>query len=105
SFANPGCFVVLQRCRFITTARGDSPVQNQFTEREVSMAVTLHDVATLAGVSIKTVSNVVNDYKHIRPTTREKVLAAIDTLGYQPNISARSLRSGKTGVIGLALPE
>ncbi|GHD41449.1 LacI family transcriptional regulator [Mycetocola manganoxydans] len=69
------------------------------------MAVTLHDVATLAGVSIKTVSNVVNDYKHIRPTTREKVLAAIDTLGYQPNISARSLRSGKTGVIGLALPE
>lgn len=69
------------------------------------MAATLHDVATLAGVSIKTVSNVVNDYKHIRPSTREKVLAAIAELGYTPNISARSLRSGRTGVIGLALPE
>lgn len=69
------------------------------------MAVTLHDVASLAGVSIKTVSNVVNDYEHIRPTTREKVLAAITELGYKPNISARSLRSGRTGVIGLALPE
>ena len=69
------------------------------------MAVTLHDVATLAGVSIKTVSNVVNDYEHIRPSTREKVLEAITELGYKPNISARSLRSGRTGVIGLALPE
>lgn len=69
------------------------------------MATTLHDVATLAGVSIKTVSNVVNDYEHIRPATREKVLKAIDELGYQPNLSARSLRSGRTGVIGLALPE
>jgi DNA-binding LacI/PurR family transcriptional regulator len=69
------------------------------------MATTLHDVATLAGVSIKTVSNVVNDYAHIRPATREKVLQAIAELGYQPNLSARSLRSGRTGVIGLALPE
>ncbi|GGE98212.1 LacI family DNA-binding transcriptional regulator [Mycetocola zhadangensis] len=69
------------------------------------MATTLHDVAILAGVSIKTVSNVVNDYEHIRPATREKVLKAIAQLGYQPNLSARSLRSGRTGVIGLALPE
>jgi len=69
------------------------------------MAATLHDVASLAGVSIKTVSNVVNDYQHIRPSTREKVLAAITQLGYKPNLSARSLRSGRTGVIGLALPE
>lgn len=69
------------------------------------MAATLHDVAALAGVSIKTVSNVVNEYQHIRPSTRDKVLAAISELGYKPNISARSLRSGRTGVIGLALPE
>lgn len=69
------------------------------------MAATLHDVARLAGVSIKTVSNVINDYPHIRPTTREKVEAAIAELGYQPNLSARSLRSGRTGVIALALPE
>lgn len=69
------------------------------------MAATLHDVARLSGVSIKTVSNVINDYPHIRPTTREKVEAAIAELGYSPNLTARSLRSGRTGVIGLALPE
>jgi DNA-binding LacI/PurR family transcriptional regulator len=69
------------------------------------MAVTLHDVARVAEVSIKTVSNVINDYPHIRPATRQRVLDAIEQLGYTPNLSARRLRSGRTGVIGLALPE
>ena len=69
------------------------------------MAATLHDVARLAGVSIKTVSNVVNDYPYVRPETRARVQAAIDELNYQPNLSARSLRSGRSGVIGLVLPE
>lgn len=69
------------------------------------MAITLHDVARRAGVSIKTVSNVINNAPYVRDATREKVLAAVAELGYQPNLSARSLRSGRTGVIGLALPE
>ena len=69
------------------------------------MSVTLHDVARAAGVSIKTVSNVINDYPHVRPDTRERVQEAITALGYQPNLTARSLRSGKTGAIALALPE
>lgn len=69
------------------------------------MAVTLHDVARLAGVSIKTVSNVINDYPHIRPATKEKVEAAIAELGYTPNLTARNLRSGRTGAIALALPD
>jgi DNA-binding LacI/PurR family transcriptional regulator len=69
------------------------------------VAITLHDVARLAGVSIKTVSNVINDYPHIRPATRTKVEAAIDELGYQPNLSARSLRSGRSGVISLLIPD
>lgn len=69
------------------------------------MVATLQDVANLAGVSVKTVSNVVNNYTHVRPSTRSKVQAAIDELKYQPNMSARSLRSGRTGVIGLAVPE
>ncbi|MFV0633941.1 LacI family DNA-binding transcriptional regulator [Demequina sp.] len=68
-------------------------------------AVTMHDVAAAAGVSVKTVSNVVNDYPHIRPATREKVQRAIDELGYKMNLSARNLRQGRTGIIGLALPE
>ncbi len=69
------------------------------------MAATLHDVARLAGVSIKTVSNVVNGYRHVTPATREKVLAAIDQVGYRPNLTARTLRRGRSGVIGLAVPE
>lgn len=68
------------------------------------MDATMHDVARLAGVSIKTVSNVINDYPHVRPDTRDRVLVAIDELDYRPNLSARGLRSGRTGVIGLAVP-
>lgn len=69
------------------------------------MSSTIHDVARLAGVSFKTVSNVINDHPHVSDVTRAKVRAAIDELGYQPNLSARSLRSGRSGVIGLAVPE
>jgi DNA-binding LacI/PurR family transcriptional regulator len=69
------------------------------------MVSTLHDVARIAGVSIKTVSNVVNDYPHVSAATRDRVLSAIAELDYRPNLSARGLRSGKTGVIGLAIPE
>jgi DNA-binding LacI/PurR family transcriptional regulator len=63
------------------------------------------DVARLAGVSVKTVSNVVNGYPHIRTATRDRVLDAISELGYEVNVTARSLRSGRTGMIGLAVPE
>lgn len=69
------------------------------------MSSTIHDVAKLAGVSFKTVSNVINSYPHVSESTRAKVQSAIDELGYQPNLSARSLRSGRSGVIGLAVPE
>ncbi|WP_250027844.1 LacI family DNA-binding transcriptional regulator [Paractinoplanes maris] len=65
----------------------------------------LKDVAARAGVSIKTVSNVVNGYVHVAPTTRARVQAAIEALGYVPNIAARQLRSGRSGVIALAVPE
>ena len=65
----------------------------------------MHDVANLAGVSIKTVSNVVNDYQYLKPETRQRVLDAIEKLGYRPNLSARGLRSGRTGVISLIIPD
>src|SRR6185312_14842678 len=64
----------------------------------------MQDVSVLAGVSIKTVSNVINDFPHVREHTRHKVLDAIQTLGYTPNHSARSLRSGRTNVISLMIP-
>lgn len=68
------------------------------------MTVTLHDVAALAGVSIKTVSNVVRDYEHVRPSTRARVQDAIDQLGYVPHSAARRLATGRTGMIAFALP-
>ncbi|HWH98643.1 MAG TPA: LacI family DNA-binding transcriptional regulator, partial [Pseudolysinimonas sp.] len=69
------------------------------------MTPTLRDVAEVAGVSFKTVSNVIHDHPHVTEATRTRVLAAIEQLGYLPNRSARSLRSGRTGAIGLAVPE
>lgn len=64
----------------------------------------MHDVARLAGVSIKTVSNVINDYPHVRDVTRNRVLDAIGKLDYRPNLAARGLRSGRTGFISLVIP-
>ena len=65
----------------------------------------LKDVAARAGVSIKTVSNVVNGYVHVAAETRARVQAAIEALGYVPNLAARQLRGGRSGVIALAVPE
>ena len=65
----------------------------------------LKDVARLAGVSPKTVSNVIHGYAHIREETRGRVQRALDELNYRPNLSARHLRAGRSGVIALAVPE
>ena len=69
------------------------------------MGASLKDVAQHAGVSVKTVSNVVNNYPHVTPAMRERVQSAIDELGYRPNLIARHLRKGRTGIIALAVPE
>ncbi len=69
-----------------------------------AVSATLQDVATLAGVSIKTVSNVVRGYQHVRPSTRARVQAAIDELGYVPHSIARRLATGTTGMVAFALP-
>lgn len=69
------------------------------------MPVGLKHVALRAGVSIKTASNVVRGYPHVRPVTRERVEQAIAELDYRPHLTARSLRGGRTGVVALALPD
>ncbi len=61
--------------------------------------VTIHDVADKAGVSIKTVSRVLNKEPNVRPDTRDKVLAAAKALEYRPNLSARSLAGSKSFLI------
>ena len=68
-------------------------------------AVRLSDVAAAAGVSVKTVSNVVNGFPRVAEETRRRVQRAIDTLGYHPNVMARRLRTGRSGVLALAFPE
>lgn len=67
--------------------------------------VSIKDVAARAGVSWKTVSNVVNDRPVVRPETRERVQRAIDELGYVPNSIGRELRGGSTRVLSLVVPE
>ncbi len=63
--------------------------------------VTLQDVASLAGVSTKTVSRVVNNQGEIKETTRRRVQAAIDSLGYRPNFLARSLVHRRTNTLAV----
>ena len=72
--------------------------------RKVSGSATIRDVAQLAGVSIKTVSNVLNGYRYLRPETKERVEDAIRALDYHVNVSARNLGRGRTGAIALVVP-
>lgn len=62
---------------------------------------TIHEVAELAGVSIKTVSRVVNREKNVSESTRSKVESAVSELNYRPNQSARNLASTRSRLIGL----
>jgi DNA-binding LacI/PurR family transcriptional regulator len=68
------------------------------------MAATIHDVAREAGVGIGTVSRVVNDSPRVKPSTRERVLAAIDKLQYKPDPIARSMVSKRTNSLGVIVP-
>lgn len=67
-------------------------------------AVTMSDVAREAGVSVMTVSNVLNDRSNVGAETRLHVLDIVDRLGYEINLTARHLRSGRTGTVGLIVP-
>lgn len=66
---------------------------------------TLKDVGDYVGTSAKTVSNVINGTGWVSEEMRQRVLAAIDELGYRPNAAARQLRSGRSGMISLAIPD
>ncbi|AXB43406.1 LacI family DNA-binding transcriptional regulator [Amycolatopsis albispora] len=69
------------------------------------MGASLREVAEHAGVSVRTVSNVVNGFRYVADDTRARVQASIDELGYRPNMAARSLRRGRTGLVALVIPE
>ena len=65
---------------------------------------TIREVADEAGVSIATVSRVLNGRPDVSPKTRETVMRAVRARGFSTNRSARALSGGKTGLIGLTLP-
>jgi DNA-binding LacI/PurR family transcriptional regulator len=67
--------------------------------------VRLQDVADHAGVSMKTVSNVVHQHPHVSAAMRERVQRAIDELGYRPNALGRQLATGRTGLLALAFAD
>ncbi|PKV89277.1 LacI family DNA-binding transcriptional regulator [Streptomyces sp. TLI_146] len=65
----------------------------------------IKDVAARAGVSVATVSRVLNSHPSVSPEARARVLAAVDALGYRPNAVARSLRTDQTRTLGLVISD
>lgn len=73
--------------------------------RRTKRTVTIQDVAEAAGVSVSTVSRVLNDKDDVAPETYQKVQGVIEELGYTSSLAARSMRSRQTNVIGLIMPD
>ena len=69
------------------------------------MSATIYDVARVAGVSMATVSRVLNDTAVVKEETKKRVLDAIAQLSYRPNAVARGLASKKTKTIGVIVPD
>lgn len=74
-------------------------------KRRSKKTPTIQDVAQTAGVSVSTVSRVLNDKDDVAPETYERVQSVIKELGYTSSLAARSLRSRRTNVIGLIMPD
>ena len=66
---------------------------------------TIYEVSALAGVSLSSVSRVLNDHEHVSEKTKQKVMAAMKELGYRPNSVARSLASNRSNSIGVLVSE
>lgn len=77
------------------------PVKVTAMRESRQRGASIGDVARLAGVSPATVSRVSMGIDNVRPGTRQKVLEAMDALGYSPNHAARALRYGSFGTIGV----
>src|SRR5262249_23699158 len=65
----------------------------------------IKDVAKLAGVSIATVSHVINKTRFVSEGTKQKVLTAMQSLNYRPNAAARGLASGRSRILGLIISD
>jgi LacI family transcriptional regulator len=67
--------------------------------------ITMREIAERARVSIGTVSHVINDTAKVRPQLRERVLEAVQSLGYQPSALAQGLRKKRTNMLGMVIPD
>jgi len=65
----------------------------------------MHQIAKLAGVSLGTVSHVINETASVREPLRQRVMEAVEKLGYQPNQLSRGLRLNRTNMIGMIIPD
>lgn len=68
-------------------------------------SVTIQDVARIAGISVSTVSRVINGRLDVSPDTKQRVLEVVEELGFTTNLAARSMRSLKKNLIGLIMPD
>ena len=73
--------------------------------RKNKKSVTIQDVAKTAGVSVSTVSRVLNSKTDVSSETQERVRSVIEELGYTANLAARSMRSSKNNLVGLIMPD
>jgi LacI family transcriptional regulator len=73
--------------------------------RKKKRTVTIQDVAKTAGVSVSTVSRVLNGRVDVASETQDRILSVIDDLGYTTNLAARSMRSQKKNLVGLIMPD
>ena len=67
--------------------------------------MSIKEVAKRAGVSIATVSRTINEPDKVHPHTAERVRRAVERLGYRPNLTARALKTGRTNLVGLVVPD
>ena len=73
--------------------------------RRAKQTVTIQDVAKTAGVSVSTVSRVLNGKADVASDTQDRILSVIDDLGYMTNLAARSMRSSRKNLLGLLMPD
>ncbi len=81
------------------------PTDGEDPPRERTRPPNIHDVARIAGVSYQTVSRVLNSNPRVLPETRQRVLDAIDSLGYRPNQAARALVTKRSRTIGVIMSQ
>src|SRR5512146_2551629 len=73
--------------------------------RKAKQTVTIQDVAKRAGVSVSTVSRVLNGKADVASDTQDRIRSVIDNLGYTTNLAARSMRSSRKNLLGLLMPD